>query len=512
MESRKFTVFGLIGVAGVLSACIFDSATTKRIAPPPGPLDSIIDVSVNTPYDSVTTAAPTLSIALFAPVHDKTLAPGSQSALTIALPVRVRQKETGRVVEYRYGERSFGTWTAERERELHLFFLRTFFFHPGVYDDTTAETLSLDSLYARAALFDHYTRRIDSAEAEEYRRQSRTTVRPKVLGIQVRVSDTEDTVYLDVVAPGSPAHTAGLRRGMSVLAVNDSNVVGDSALTRFVRFMALDTTSTKLTVGSPSGSLTQTITRDTANFPTVQVDSIGGAGYISIYSFTSTTIEGGSTASEFRKALAATAHFPSTILDLRDNGGGSLGVVLQMCDDLISGGVMIRLVERNFHNGASRRTETAYAARPGGAGEGRSFVILANEWSASASEIFIAALRSNRNTPFVGEHTYGKGVGQASFDTPGGGVAIVTYGTARTAEGTDYNGVGITPTHPSTAKPDAMLREAAAVAVPGALARRASSGLDRSDRNRASLMEWNRRQALRPDVVEWGKPVLDVKR
>jgi hypothetical protein len=41
------------------------------------------------------------------------------------------------------------------------------------------------------------------------------------------------------------------------------------------------------------------------------------------------------------------------------------------------------------------------------------------------------------------------------------------------------------------------------VAVPGALARRAAAGLGPSDAGRAALIDWNRRQALRPDVKEW---------
>jgi len=500
-----------LGAALTLSACIL-SPNKVKVVIPPDPIDSIINVSPVTPYDSLTGAAAEYTVSLFAPYRDYTLSAGQQTNLIITPAVKVRQKETGRVVEYHYSERGYGTWSADLERRLHLFLLRTFFFHPGVFDTDSVEALSLDSLYARAQTRDIYTRRVDSAAAEEYRRQSRTTVRPRVMGFQVHVNDTEDTLTFELVAPGSPAHRAGLRRGMTLLAINDSSVVGDSASARFLRFIAQDSATTKLTVGTPAGIRTEIVGRDTASFPTVQVDSLGGAGYISIYSFTSRTVEGGSTASEFRKALAATAHFPATILDLRDNGGGSLQEVLKMCDDVIGSGVMIRLVERNFHEGATRRMETAYTARAGGIGEGRSYVLLANEWSASASEIFVAALRSNLNTPQVGKATYGKGVGQASFDTPGGGIAIVTYGTARTAEGTDYNGTGLAPTHLSNALPDAMLREAAAVAVPGALARRAAQGLGPRDARAAGLLDWNRRQAVRPDVKEWGKLPVDARR
>src|SRR5690606_39227821 len=138
-------------------------------------------------------------------------------------------------------------------------------------------------------------------------------------------------------------------------------------------------------------------------------------------------------------------------------------------------------------------------------GDGRSWVILADGGSASASESFISALRENLGVPFVGHTTYGKGVGQATFATYGGGVGVIAYGQARSASGANYNGVGLAPTQPSSARPVAMLAEAANLAAPGALARRAAGGLGASDARRALLVDWNRRQALRPDVVEWGR-------
>jgi carboxyl-terminal processing protease len=480
----------------LLAGCIFSSSSTKGIAVPS---------TQTSAYDSLTDAPAEATVDLFEPYLDASLAADGQTALTQGYPVRVRERETGRVVEYRYSYRGYGSWNATRERDYNLFLLRSFFFNPGAFEDTTG-LANTDSLYARAQRLDRFTRYIDSAGTEEYKRLSRTTVRPRVVGIQVHENDAADTLFLAVVAPGSPADKAGLKRGMSLLAVNDSSVVGDSAFERFVRFIDSDTVAAKLTVGTAQGPVTRTMLRDTATFPSVITDSVGGAGYVGILSFTSSTINGGSTYSEFRDALAATKNFPATVLDLRGNGGGSLTVVLRMCDEVLSGGVIIRLIERNLEGGATLRSETAYNARAGDKNEGRSFVILADGGSASASEIFISALRENLGVPFVGDTTYGKGVGQASFDTYAGGVAVMTYGQARSASGANYNGTGLFPTIPSSAKPDAMLAQAAAVAAPGALARRAAEGRGAQDARHAALVDWNRRQALQPDVKEWGEP------
>jgi C-terminal processing protease CtpA/Prc len=316
MRTVLFSVFrGFAPLTGTLfvlvcGACIFSPSTTKL---------PVFPVAETTPYDSVTTAPMDIVVELYEPYLDRRLGAGGQTNLAQAYPVRVRERESGRIVEYRFSRRGYGSWSEERERQLHLFLLRSFFFYPGVYDDSTGSG-NLDSLYARARVHDPYTRRVDSAGAEEYRRLSRTTVRPRVLGIQVRVNDAGDSLYLELVAPGSPADKAGLRRGMPVLAVNDSSVTGDSASARFVRFIAADTVTTVLTVGTSQGPRREVVGRDTASFPTVQVDSLGGAGYIAIYSFMQSTVHGGSTHDEFKKALDATRHFPSTVLDLRDNG------------------------------------------------------------------------------------------------------------------------------------------------------------------------------------------------
>ncbi|HEX2613276.1 MAG TPA: S41 family peptidase [Fibrobacteria bacterium] len=479
--------------SALAGGCIFSSPPTKGLAVPS---------TRTSAYDSLTDADAEVIVPLFEPYLDASLGAGGQTSLLQSLPVRVREHETGRVVEFRRSRRGYGSWSAQHERDLNLFLLRSFFFYPGAFDDTTG-LATTDSLFARAHQVDPYSRYVDSAKAEEYRRQTRTSARPRVLGIQVRENDAADSLFLSLVAPGSPADKAGLRRGMPILAVNDSVITGDSAFERFARFVDADSLSAKITVGTAQGPLTKTITRDTATFPTVLADSVGGAGYVSIFSFTESTVNGGSTYSEFRAALDATRRFPATILDLRGNGGGSLPVVLRMCDEMLSGGVIIRLIERDLNGGATLRTETAYLARPGDKNEGRSWVILADGRSASASEIFISALRENLGAPFVGATTYGKGVGQASFDTYGGGVAVITYGQARAASGANYNGIGLAPTHPSSARPTAMLNEAVSVAVPGALAKRAAAGLGASDAQRAALIDWNRRQALRPDVKEW---------
>lgn len=504
-EKRLFPRISLplcgAALAGLVAGCFFEPDSV-RVPETPTVQEDVLDTILSSGQDSARV------VSLYRPYLDTRLPADGVSARREGFPVQVREQGTGRVVEYHWSEQAFGRWNAAREREFNLFTLRAWFLEPaGLFDDTTGLSTTA-SLYARAQTHDRFTRYIDSASAEDYRRRLLTTEEPKAVGIQVRANDAGDTLSLTLVAPNSPAWRAGLRRGMRVLAVNDSGVTGDSAYARFVRFFDRDAESVRLRVAGPQGAFTRDLTREKISFPSVIADSLSGVGYIAISSFTSTTLPGASTYTEFVGALDVTKKFPVTILDLRDNGGGSFGVTLAMCEEVLSEGVLFRSVQRRFDTtGATRRFRVTYSARKGQASEGRRFLILADSGSASASELFITALRERLDVPFRGTPTYGKGVGQITFETPGKGYAVVTYARVLTASGLDYNGTGLQPTHPSTAKPDAMLAEAVLQAK-GIAGLAKGSVKDEADEageirdlgGRAALLEWNRGQLRREGV------------
>ncbi|MFH0922167.1 MAG: S41 family peptidase [Fibrobacterota bacterium] len=74
------------------------------------------------------------------------------------------------------------------------------------------------------------------------------------------------------------------------------------------------------------------------------------------------------------------------------------------------------------------------------------FVILVDSMSASATELLTTALQTNRpDIPVLGCHTYGKARGQVMLSTPSNGLAKMTFMTLKTAQGVDYNEVGLIP-------------------------------------------------------------------
>jgi C-terminal processing protease CtpA/Prc len=246
-------------------------------------------------------------------------------------------------------------------------------------------------------------------------------------------------------------------------------------------------------------------------FPTVTVDSIQGVGYVSINGFTPNTVDSKSTYTELVDALAATRHFGATILDLRDNGGGSLDVAIKMCDEILSAEtVIIRELQRRFDETihAPMQTEITTLATAGGTGETgadgkpRRYLLLGNGHSASAAEIFLVSLKEGAAAPLMGVRTYGKGVGQTVRNTPGKGLALVTFLKFTSASRLDYHKHGLEPDYPDSSAGDLQLTHAAEKAkamIPGAKAAAKISAAElRRIRRAAGAVEWNRRQAVRP--------------
>lgn len=132
-------------------------------------------------------------------------------------------------------------------------------------------------------------------------------------------------------------------------------------------------------------------------------------GYIRITQFTGSTIPELEAACQ--QLLAE--NLRGLILDLRFNGGGSLGVAIEMADLFLNSGVIVSTKGR-------ATDEERYTARPEGTLPDFPMVILANDQSASASEIIAGALSDNGRAKILGTRTFGKGIVQAMYRLPSG--------------------------------------------------------------------------------------------
>ena len=186
------------------------------------------------------------------------------------------------------------------------------------------------------------------------------------------------------------------------------------------------------------GSETLDITVTGGNITVKHVDSAlfnDRTGYIYVSMFT------GNCADEFENAIKdlKSRNMKSLVIDLRNNPGGSLDIVVRVGEILLGKGMRIVSV------GPTDSTEeTVYNGK--GSAIGVPVAVIVNENSASASEILAAAIQENEIGVVVGTNTYGKGVVQTtSYIESTGGWLKITTDAYYTPNGNNINGVGISP-------------------------------------------------------------------
>lgn len=127
------------------------------------------------------------------------------------------------------------------------------------------------------------------------------------------------------------------------------------------------------------------------------------------------------------------------VIDLRDNPGGVFEASLRVSNRFIREGPLVHFVGRQ---GASQTFE----ANPNvWLGELPPVVVLVNQYSASASEIFAGALKDRGRAVVIGETTFGKGLVQTIIPVSGGGALSLTTARYQTAGGHSIHDTGVEP-------------------------------------------------------------------
>lgn len=271
---------------------------------------------------------------------------------------------------------------------------------------------------------------------------SQSTTDSKSFGMELSESLAVKTVYRE-----GPAASAGIRKGDVVRALDETELDGnDSLYAAMLSAKAEDTFLFSIQRGSDTLSLY--MTRTALLKPSVYLDSIGEIPVIRVTTFMGTTNgfrENGS-ALEFEDALEKTSGAKATVLDLRQNGGGSLDLCGRMAADVLSMGDTV-FVEKKWgiRDGARASREIAYTTESDGIGAKRYYVLMLDSGSASCSELFAAAISSNLKAPIVGTNSYGKGIGQLYVATPDSGYGVATSSLFYDKDGQTYHSYGFEP-------------------------------------------------------------------
>jgi len=302
------------------------------------------------------------------------------------------------------------------------------------YDEVTPQQLFDGAMRGMTeSVGDDYTRFINRNDADEFRE----LLEGGFYGIGIHiVMDDYDNVMVLAPIPGTPAYRAGLASGDIILQVNGEEIIDTFQGRNLMR--GPEGTDVTVTVRkSETGETADlVITRERIDVPTVQSRIIGeNVGYLEISQFSATT------ANEFATALRELGgeDLDGIIIDLRYNGGGILDSAVEIAGNFLPRGTLV--VYSQGRNAQSRRE---YRTRNSSPIEDVPIVLIANNYSASASELLVGGLRDNERAVLVGETTFGKGLIQMT--TPvGGGMLNITNAQFFTPNGTVIEGVGITP-------------------------------------------------------------------
>ena len=257
------------------------------------------------------------------------------------------------------------------------------------------------------------------------------------LGIEVGM----EAGVVKVISPidNSPAYREGVKAGDYIVKINNVQVQGKS-LSEAVDLMRGPVGSDiEITVRrrGEKKALIFVITREIIEVASVRTEiKDKNIGYIRLTSFnenSSNQIKQEIT--KFKK----NKNIDYFILDLRNNPGGLLSQAIKISDFFLKNGEIVSTKSRK--NSENRK----WFAKPGDVLEGKTFVVLINYGSASASEIVAGSLQDHKRAILIGERSYGKGSVQSIIPLNNNGAIRLTVSKYYLPSGASISDVGIVP-------------------------------------------------------------------
>jgi len=257
-------------------------------------------------------------------------------------------------------------------------------------------------------------------------------------GIGAVLIQDKTTGFVTIVRcyEGGPAEEAGILPEDILYMVNDV-VVANMELTEVVKKIKTEEGETvKITIARDGEAeyLEFDLERRAIEVPTITHEMLEDkVGYIVISEFATITRD------QFKLALQDLEEqgMERMVVDLRGNPGGGLQTTCNMLEEILPAGIIVYTLDRD----GVREEFTGAGAHA----IDIPFVVLVNENSASASEIFAGAVQDYGVGTIVGVTTYGKGSVQGTIPLEDGSAVKMTVAKYYTPNGNDINGIGIQP-------------------------------------------------------------------
>tara|TARA_B110000971_G_C19952862_1_gene474225 strand:+ start:134 stop:1273 length:1140 start_codon:yes stop_codon:yes gene_type:complete len=259
------------------------------------------------------------------------------------------------------------------------------------------------------------------------------------LGIEIGM----ESGVVKVISPidDTPASKAGIKAGDYIVKIEDSQVQGKSLMEAVKLMRGPVGTSIKLTIRrkGTKKAIEFNIKREIIEVRSIDSKILGERkeiGYIRLKSFNQNSDEQFfNKIKEFEKNNKLTGY----IIDLRNNPGGLLTQAIRITDFFLDDGEIVSTKGRKI-------SETRkFFATKGDEIKGKPIIVMVNNGSASASEIFAGALQDHKRAVVLGESTYGKGSVQSIIPLRNGGGMRLTISKYYLPSGKSISDIGVTP-------------------------------------------------------------------
>ena len=301
-----------------------------------------------------------------------------------------------------------------------------------IIDDQYVDSVNIDELVEKAlpqilAELDPHSVYISAREVQ----MATDDLKGSFSGIGVEFTIREDTIHIQNVIKDGPADKAGVLAGDKIVSVDDKPFVGEIVTNEEAMHRLKGPKDSRVKIGikrfGEKNVKYFTLTRGDIITKSVSATYMldETTGYMRIKNF------GENTHGEMLASLTnlTVQGAKSLVIDLRDNTGGYLDSAVRMLEEFLKQNQLIVYTEGR----KSPRKE--YRCHGKGKYQNIPLVVLINESSASAAEIFAGAIQDNDRGTIVGRRSFGKGLVQQQIQFPDGSMIRLTIARYYTPSG-----------------------------------------------------------------------------
>jgi len=270
------------------------------------------------------------------------------------------------------------------------------------------------------ALGDKYTNFLTPEEKQEYLSSNKREFQ----GIGTTLANESDFVVIETPVDGSPAQRSGLKPKDVILKVDGEDMQGKSVVevANHIRGDA----NTKVTISYYRPSTNETkevvIVREVISLDILEIKELSeGITSLKVYQFTDADVETFNLEWDKKITEVIKRNPKGLVIDLRNNPGGFVDSVKHSLEDFLPKGSVV------FQEETRNGKQTKFKSRREGQLQTIPVVVLVNEGSASASEIFAGAMQDHSRAKIVGSKTVGKGVEQRLVNLSDGSMLQIVF-------------------------------------------------------------------------------------